>query len=210
MPLWLIATGLGIALPMLFKKDGTPAQGQGAQAQGQQGQGNFFPGGVTPQFPPPSSYPIPFDRTIDPQSAYAVYQAWQTAPAHTLKAFAQEIFNQFPIAATALFARGLTLEQIAQAQQAHAAKMQAEAQLRAQQAATPPVAAPVQAVQVQPPQAFAGGMIPATQAARIVPTPSIQPEGAPQVVPSVGTNGAPAPAVAAPVAAPSPVAVGVG
>ena len=207
MPLWLIATGLGIALPMLFKKDGTPAQGQGAQAQGQ-GQGNFFPGGVTPQFPPPSSYPIPFNRTIDPQSAFAVYQAWQTAPAATLKAFAQEIFNQYPIAATALYARGLTLEQIAQAQQAHAAKMQAEAQLRAQQAATPPVAAPVA---VQPPQAFAGGMIPATQAARIVPTPSIQPEGAPQVVPSVGTtNGTPAPVVAAPVAAPSPVAVGVG
>jgi hypothetical protein len=206
MPLWLIATGLGIALPMLFKKDGTPQNGQpNGQAQGQ---GNFFPGGVSPQFPAPSSYPIPFDRTIDPQSAYAVYQAWQTAPAATLKAFAQEIFNQFPIAATALFARGLTLEQIQQAQQAHAARMQVAAQQAAAQQAPAPAPAPVA---VQPPQAFAGGMIPATQAARIVPTPSIQPEGAPQVPPTVGTtNGAPVAATAAPVAAPSPVAVGVG
>jgi hypothetical protein len=193
---------------MLFKNDKPNGQ---PQVQGQGG-GNFFPGGTQPQFPPPSSYPIPFDRTIDPQSAYAVYQAWQTAPAATLKAFAQEIFNQFPIAATALFARGLTLEQIAQAQQAHAQKMQAEAQLRTQQAAAAQAPAPAA---VQPPQAFAGGMIPATQAARIVPTPSIQPEGvvAPQVTPSLGTatNGAPpASVVAAPVAAPAPVAVGVG
>jgi hypothetical protein len=201
MPLWLIATGLGIALPILFKKDGTLAQGSPAQ-----GQGNFFPGGMQPQFPAPSSYPIPLDRTIDPQSAYAVYRAWETAPAPTLKAFAQEIFNQFPIAAACLFARGLTLEQIQQAQQAHAARVQAVQAQTAQ--AQAPAPAPVQAVQVQPPQAFAGGVIPATQAARIVPTPSIQPQG----VESVATpaNGAVSPPAAVQAPAVIPQTVGVG
>jgi hypothetical protein len=202
MPLWLIATGLGIALPMLFKKDSPQPQTAQAGGPAQPQGGNYFPGGVQPQFPPVQSYPIPFDATIDPQSAYAVFQAWKTAPAATLRAFAQEIFRQFPIAGACLFARAVTIEEFQAATQAAQARLAAQ-QAQAQQAQAQQAQA--QAPAVTPPQAFAGGTIPATQVARIVPTPNIQPQGAELA------NGTAAPA--APQVqpqAPAPQATGVG
>ncbi len=195
MPVWLLASVAGIALPLLFKKDAPAPQAQQLQG-GYPGGPGLLPGmQVQSQLPPQQSYPIPLDPYIDPRAAYAVYETWKQGNAAQLKNFAQQIWNQCPIAAAALFARALTYEEILQAQ----AAAQAAAQARVQQAPAP--------VATQP--APAGGVVPATQTARIVPTPSTAPQGL-DPLPMAETNGAAHAATPAPVAMPAPDVVAIG
>jgi multidrug efflux pump subunit AcrA (membrane-fusion protein) len=207
---WLIASALGIAVPMLLDRnkkanDQTPSNGQVAP-------GNVnWPGGMQ-QYPDPRTYQIPLDATIDPRSAYAVHHAFTTATAPQLVAFANEIRGSFPIAGTVLYTKALVLSELQQAQiarvrqeQALAAQQQAQAAAQAQAAQAAQAAKDAQAAQAQ--AQATRPVVPVVQEARLIPTVPIPGSELPK---QEQVNGTPAPAavVKEPVLVPAQGGVG--
>jgi hypothetical protein len=189
---WLIASALGIAVPMLLEKNKQAQQnGQNGQAPvGQVGGAPqaHWPGGMA-QYPDPKTYPIPLDTSIDPRSAASVYNAWQTATVQQLVAFSNEIRAGFPIAAAVLYAKALVLSEIAASNQARVRQEEAyrvqqeaaRAALREQKAQVE--AAAQAAVRAERP------MVPAVQEVRVIPTVPIAGSEAAQT-PAPAANGA--------------------
>jgi len=204
---WLIASALGIAVPMLLQKNKENQLAGSGQPQAQVAGGSpsaHWPGGMA-QYPDPKTYPIPLDASIDARSAAAVYNAWQTASVQQLVAFSNELRVGFPIAAAVLYAKALVLNEIAAANQARARQESAYAAQvqQAQAVAAQAAAQAAQAAQVQKP------MVPAVQEVRVIPTvPIAGSEAAPAHV--VVENGAATPQATVREAVLVPVQGGVG
>jgi hypothetical protein len=186
---WLIASALGIAVPMLLQKNKENQLAGSGQPQAQVAGGSpsaHWPGGMA-QYPDPKTYPIPLDASIDARSAAAVYNAWQTASVQQLVAFSNELRVGFPIAAAVLYAKALVLNEIAAANQARARQESAyAAQVQQAQAVAAQAAHAAQQAAVQKP------MVPAVQEVRVIPTvPIAGSEAAPVQV--VVENGAATP-----------------